>query len=95
MAVYFIGPVIRNQVIEITDKGFLLYSFGRKIELNSTNLYEIVEREKGIKSYRFRKNRFEEYQVTSHAYHDGIRLQEQFDQLFKVENLKVNVVNEK
>ena len=47
-----------------------------------------------IGSGSFRKDRFE-YQVTSHAYHDSTRLQEQFDQLFKVEHLKVNVVNEK
>ena len=94
IAVYFIGPAIRNQIIEITGKGILLYSFGRKIELDSANLYEIMIKENGIKSYRFRKNRFE-YQVTPRAYHDSIQLQEQFDQLFKVENLKVNVVNEK
>lgn len=94
IAVYFIGPVIRNQIIEITGNELLLYSFGRKIELDSTNLYKIVESEKGIKSYRFRKNRFE-YQVTPYAYHDSIRLQEQFDQMFKIGNLKVKLVNEK
>lgn len=93
IAVYFIGPVIRNQIIEIAGKGILLYSFGRKIELDSANLYEIVIRGNGTKSYRFRKNRFE-YQVTPRAYHDRIQLQEQFDRLFKVKNLKVNVVNE-
>ena len=85
IAVYFIGPVFKNQIIEMKGEGFLLHSFGRKIELDVDNLYEIVERQKGIKSYCFRKNGFE-YQVTPHAYHDSIQLQEQFDQLFEIEN---------
>ena len=40
VAIFFLGPVMRNQIIEITGTNILLYSFERKIEV-ILNLVEI------------------------------------------------------
>ena len=79
--VFFAFPVLKNQIVEVKDKGIILYNFGHGIELKKNDLYQVIIRKSGIFSYRFRRGGYR-FQISPSGYHDGEQLQESFDKLF-------------
>ena len=93
IALFFLFPVIKNQTVDLIDKGLVISSFGTAVTLDVNDLYQVVKRRDGALSYRFERGDFN-CQVTPSAYHEGKRLQEQFNQKFKLDELTVEVIEE-
>lgn len=91
VSAFLLMPVARNQIVETGVDGIILYSFGRGIELNADDLFEVVRRKNGVLSYRFYKADFS-CQITPHAYRQGKSLQDEFDWLFSLDDPAVNVI---
>jgi len=81
LSVVLLGPVLRNQTIEVGEASVLVRTFARAVELRPQHLTQVVRRKSGIVSYRFESGR-RLYQVTPIVYHDAALLQAEFDRLF-------------
>jgi len=79
--VYFIVPVIKNQVVAVKDNGIIIYNFGKGFEVGSNELFEVVNRKRGVLSYRFQKGTYR-FQISPCGYYKGKLLQEKFNNLF-------------
>jgi hypothetical protein len=93
IALFFLFPVIKNQTVDLIDKGLVISSFGTAVILDVNDLYQVVKRRDGALSYRFERGDFN-CQVTPYAYHEGKILQEHFNQKFKLDELTVEVIEE-
>jgi len=87
-SVFLLGPVIRNQTIDVGDANFVVRTFGRAVELKPTHLTAVVKDKAGAKSYRFKSGNLL-YQVTPLAYHHANILQQEFDRLFDLDRLGI------
>jgi len=83
--VFLIIPVIKNQVVDVNGSGITIFNYGKGLELNSDDLFEIVSRKGGALSYRFQKGTYR-FQISPCGYYDGKKLQDQFDKLFSAFN---------
>jgi len=81
MFIFFLLPIIKNQIVEVKDNHIILFNFGKCIELWPKNLYEIVDRKNGLISYRFIKGS-SRYQISPCGYYDSKLLQSHFKKLF-------------
>jgi hypothetical protein len=89
----FLVPVIKNQTIEFIDAGVIINAFGTPVTCSVNDLYQVLKRNDGAISYRFRKGDAQ-YQVTTKAYHESEKLQEYFNRTFKLDELGVKVIEE-
>ncbi|MCK4619852.1 MAG: hypothetical protein KAT52_07880 [Desulfobacterales bacterium] len=78
--VFFIVPVIKNQVVGVKNNGIIIYNFGKGFEMGSDELFE-VSRKRGVLSYRFQKGTYR-FQISPCGYYKGKLLQEKFSNLF-------------
>ncbi|MGM0453383.1 MAG: hypothetical protein ACQERN_09490, partial [Thermodesulfobacteriota bacterium] len=79
--VFFAFPVLKNQIIEVTNKSIILYNFGYGIELKPDDLYKVIKRKGRISSYRFQRGGYR-FQISPSGYYNAEKLQELFDKLF-------------
>ncbi|MCD6355890.1 MAG: hypothetical protein J7L66_01285 [Anaerolineaceae bacterium] len=83
--VFLIIPVIKNQVVDVHGRGIIIFNYGKGLEFNSNDLFEIVSRKGGVLSYRFKKGTYR-FQISPCGYYDGKNLQDQFNELFSAFN---------
>jgi len=82
---FLLGPVLRNQTVEVGQDCIIVRTFGRPFELKAEHLVEVVRRKNGAMSYRFQAGN-QHYQVTPLAYGDADIIQKHFDRLFDSEH---------
>lgn len=93
IALFLLVPIIKNQTVELIDKGLVITTFGMVVTLDVNDLYQVVKRRDGAISYRFQTGDFK-CQVTPYAYHERKILQEHFSRKFKLDELTVEVIEE-
>ena len=91
LSLFFLFPIMKNQTVEITDRGVVVSMFGTPITLEVQDLYQVLKRRNGDISYRFEKGDVL-CQITPYAYHDAEILQEHFSRIFNLDELKVEIV---
>ena len=52
LSLFFLVPIIKNQTVEITDRGLIVTIFGTAINLEDQDLYQVLKRRNGDISYR-------------------------------------------
>ncbi len=92
LSLFFLVPIMKNQTVEITDRGVVVSIFGTPITLDVQDLYQVLKSRDGVVSYRFEKGDVL-CQITPYAYHDAEILQEHFSRLFNLDKLKVEIVD--
>jgi len=85
-SVVLLGPVLRNQTVEVRDESLIVRTFWHAVELRPCHLTEVVRHKGGARSYRFESGDFF-YQISPIAYHNSEALQREFDQLFDAGDL--------
>jgi hypothetical protein len=80
-SVFFPGPVLRNQTVEVRDESLIVRTFWHAVELRPRHLTEVVRHKGGARSYLFESGDLF-YQITSVAYHNAEAFQREFDRLF-------------
>lgn len=83
IAIYQLGPVFRNQVVEIVSDGIIISTFGKKTALTKADLYNIEYHHNCIASYQFNQGE-QYYQITPIAYTNGIDMLQEFKRLFGI-----------
>jgi len=86
--IFLIFPVLKNQVVEVKSNCIVLYSFGKGFDLGSEDLFEVVDRGKGIFSYRFEKGTFH-FQISPRSYYDGEVLENHLKKIFSAQSIKL------
>jgi len=79
--VFFIVPVIKNQVVGVKNNGIIIYNFGKGFEVGLDELFEVVSRKRGVLSYRFQKGTYR-FQISPVGYYKSKLLQKKFSNLF-------------
>lgn len=93
-AVILLGPVLRNQTIEVRAESIVVRTFWHAVELRHCHLTEVVRRRGGARSYRFQSSNLF-YQVSPIVYHNGDILQLEFDRLFEAEEVGPKITEQK
>jgi hypothetical protein len=81
ISLYIITPVLRNQIVEITENGIIISSFGKKVVLTPVDLQSIEYHHTCIGSYLFNKGK-EYYQITPISYRNGESMLQEFIRIF-------------
>ena len=81
LLIFFIFPVVKNQVVDVRDDHIILFNFGKSFKLYPENPYEIVERKAGFLSYRFRIGT-SRFQISPCGYYESKRFQTEFSKMF-------------
>lgn len=85
LGIFHLGPVLKNQIVEVLDDGIVVYSFRRRVKLDINDLHEIVTRRNGYVSFCFQSDKGW-FQITPLCYHCGGMLQYEFHRLFGSSN---------
>ena len=85
--IFFIFPIIKNQVVDVEDNYIILYSFKKGFELDNDDLTEVINRWGGLVSYRFKKGSLR-FQISPLAYYNGAILEKKFSDMFSDNKLK-------
>lgn len=85
--VFFFGPVLRNQTVEICNGFIVVRTFNRAVQLGPDDLVDVVKRHNGGLAYRFHAGGILHYQVSPHGYYHTEALQKHLDCLFDLDRL--------
>ena len=55
--IFMLGPVLKNQIVEVLEDGILVHSFRKRFKLDIKDLHEIVTRRNGYISYCFQSDK--------------------------------------
>ena len=80
-SLFLLGPVLKNQIVEVFDNGIVVHSFRKRTKLDRNDLHEIVTRRNGYISFCFQSDKGW-FQITPLCYHYGEMLQDEFNRLF-------------
>jgi len=89
--VMLLGPVLRNQTIEVGDEFLVVRTFGLAVKLEPGHLIEVVKRRNGSLAYQFHAGGLLHYQVSPLAYYHSESLQKHFDCLFDLNKLGISI----
>jgi hypothetical protein len=79
--IFFVFPVLKNQVVDVHDNHIVLYSFGKGYELSPDNLIEVAVRDSGIVSFRFEKGT-SRFQISPCSYYCSETLERKLNGIF-------------
>lgn len=79
--VILLGPVLKNQIVEVFDDGIVIHSFRKRVKLDINDLHEIMTRRNGYISYCFQSDKGW-FRITPLCYHCGDMLQDEFNRLY-------------
>lgn len=92
LSIFTLVPVVRNQVVTITDDGITVSWYGRKYNFTVDNFEMISKSKGGIISFRFLRGGCR-HQITPFLYTNGEEMQREFSRILedRIKEPRINI----